>query len=123
MDGNPGQNLGKTRVLGLSRVFPGWCCWGLNGQPMAGSLLLEIGSRRFFLAAPSVETSHEPRQVRQVRHEMAAQRTVRPHEPDAGYRAAVFPPVRRPGKKYSTVDLVQNGKGSSHNSEGSGNQR
>ena len=26
---NPGQNLGKTRVLGLSRVFPGWCCWGL----------------------------------------------------------------------------------------------
>ena len=27
---NPGQNLGKTRVLGLSRVFPGWCCWGLR---------------------------------------------------------------------------------------------
>ena len=27
---NPGQNLGKTRVLGLSRVFPGWCCWGLS---------------------------------------------------------------------------------------------
>ena len=24
--GNPGQNLGKTRVLGLSRVFPGWYC-------------------------------------------------------------------------------------------------
>ena len=49
---------------------------------------------------------------------MAAQRTVRPHEPDAGYRAAVSPPVRRPGKKDSTVDLDQNGKGSSHLSEG-----
>ena len=49
---------------------------------------------------------------------MAAQRTVRPLEPDAGYRAAVSPPVRRPGKKYSTVDLDQNGKGPSHLSEG-----
>ena len=68
------------------------------------------GSCRFLLAAPSVERSHEPRQVRQVRHEMAAQRTVRPHEPDAGYRAAVSPRVRRPGKKCSTVDLDQNGK-------------
>ena len=32
---NPGQNLGKTRVLGLSRVFPGWCCWGLRYRRQA----------------------------------------------------------------------------------------